>query len=118
MPSFTERVRQVFDVDMQEAGLVGLERLVWLRGCLGPQGIEIAHTKAAQAAIQTRARQIGVENLARDGQQVIQQQQHPAQFDRHGFLCRGQHRRQRTRGVRAVLKAGPPPAIKSVARYP
>ena len=119
MPSFTERVRKVFDVDMQEAGLMGLERLVWFRGCLVRQGVEIAHTMAVQAAIQTQAGQIGFEKLARDGQQVIQrQQQHPAQFDRDGFLRPGQRRRQLMRGVRAVLKAGPPPAINGVERYP
>jgi hypothetical protein len=39
---------------------------------------------AAQTAIQTRARHIGVEKLARGRQQVVQrQQQHPAQLDCH-----------------------------------
>lgn len=74
----------------------------------------------AQAAIQTRARHIGVEKLACDGQRVIErQQQHPAQLDRHGFLCRGQRRRQLMRRVRAILKAGPPPTgITGVQRHP
>ena len=38
---------------MQEAGLVGLERLVRLSWGLGPQGLEIADAMPPQAAIQT-----------------------------------------------------------------
>ena len=99
---------------------MALERLVWLCGHLGPQGIEIAHTMAAQAAIQARAGHIRVEKFARDRQQIIQrQQQRPAQLDRHGFLCPGQRRCQLMGRVRAVLKAGPPPpAINGVKRHP
>ena len=50
-------LRQVFYVDMQEAWLVGLERLVRFSRGLGPQGIEIAHAVAAQTAIQTATHQ-------------------------------------------------------------
>ena len=41
-------LRQVFHVDMQVSRRIGLERLVRLSGGLGAQGIEIAHTMAAQ----------------------------------------------------------------------
>jgi hypothetical protein len=105
---------------MEKTRLIGLERLVRLCGRFGPQGIEIAHAMAAQAAIQTRARNIGVEKLARHRQQVIQrQQQHPAQLDHNGFLWACKRRRQLKCCMRAILKAGStPPAINGVERHP
>ena len=113
-------LRQVFHVEMQEAGLISLECPVRLCGRLGSQGIEIADPMAAQTAVQARARHIRVEEFTTNGQKIVQrQQQHPAQFDRHGFLRRGQRRRQLMSGVRAVLKAGPPPpAVNGVERHP
>ena len=132
MPSFTETVWQVFNVGMHPLGDAlhhlpgngkpGSKVLNALCGSAGgwPQGIEIAHTVSAQTAIQTRARHIGVEKLARDGQQIIQwQKQHPAQLYRYGFLRRGLGRRQPMGGVRAVLEAGPSsPAVNRVERHP
>ncbi len=41
-------LRQIFHIDMQEAWLAGLERLVRLGGGFWPQGIEIAHPVATQ----------------------------------------------------------------------
>ena len=105
---------------MEKAGLIALERLVRFRRGFGPQGIEIAYPMAAQAAIRARARHMRVEKLTANGQQIAQrEQQHPAQLDRHGFLRRGQRRRQLMSGVRAALKAGPPPpAPDGVRRHP
>jgi hypothetical protein len=109
MAPFTEKVWQIFHVDMEKTGLIGLERLVRLCGCLGPQGIEIAHAMAAQATIQARSGHIRVKKFARHGQQIVQwQQQHPAQLDHHGFLRSGQRRSQLKCCVRAILKAGSP----------
>jgi hypothetical protein len=76
---------------------------VRLCGRFGPQGILIAHAMAAQTAIQTRARNIEVEKLARHRQQVIQrQQQHPAQLNHNGFL-----RSVQQGSKSAILKAQP-----------
>lgn len=52
-------LRQVLDVDVQETGLIGLERLVRGRRCLGLERIQIAHTVAAQAAVEPRAGRFG-----------------------------------------------------------
>ena len=84
MPSFTERVRQVFHVYMYEAGFISLKCFVRFSRSFGQQGIEIAYPMAAQAPIQTRARHFGVEEFMANGQQIVQrQQQHLAQLDRH-----------------------------------
>jgi len=98
---------QIFHVDMHEAWLAGLERLVRLGAHPGPQGIEIAHPMAAQAAIETRARDGRVEKLTANRQQVVQrQQQRPAQLHRHELLRAGQRRRQLMRGVLAMAESG------------
>jgi len=59
----TGHLRQEFDVDMQEAGLTGRERLVRLCGRPGPQGIEIAYPMTAQIA---PSGPIGSSPMARD----------------------------------------------------
>ena len=99
-------LRQVLHVHVQVARLVRLERLVRRLGRSWPQRPQVAHAVAAQAAIQARARHLGVEELAHDRQQVVQrQQQRLAQLDGHSFLRGRQRRLQTVRGVRAVLHA-------------
>ena len=73
---FFSHLRQILDVDMQIAGRIGLERLVLGPGRFRPQIAQIAHPFAiglepmaltgspAQTPVQSRARDIRVEELA------------------------------------------------------
>ncbi len=77
MRRFIRHLRQILDIDMDEARLIilkGFLRLIvvfWL----GSQRLEIRDALPPQAAIQTRTRDIGIEELARHRQQVIQGQE-------------------------------------------
>jgi len=53
----------------------GFEGFVGCRGGGGLEGVELAHTMAAQTAIQPRARGLAAEELAHHREQVIQRQQ-------------------------------------------
>jgi len=72
--TLVRHLRQVFDVDMQVTGLVGLELLVGgpQRGRL--QIAQIAHAMPTKASIQPRARDVRVQELADNGQQIVERQ--------------------------------------------
>ena len=61
-------LRQVFDVKVEIAGVVRLERLVHRSVWCGLQIAQAAHAVPAQATIQTRARRRRIEELAYDDQ--------------------------------------------------
>ena len=67
---------QVIDVDVQEARLVVLEGLqgLGLAFDLGLQASEVGDAVTAQAAVQARARDVGVDELPSYDQQVAQRQ--------------------------------------------
>ena len=98
---------QVLDVDVQEAGLIVFEGLE--RGGLAfhhrLKALQVRDPVAAQAPVQTRAGNVGIDEFTRHRQQVVQRQQHHApQLDNQHFLGRRQRRMQRVRTVRAVLR--------------
>ena len=97
-------LRQVFHVDVDVTGLVGLEGAVlWLRG-LGFQIAQIAHTMSPQAAVQPGTRGVWIKELAHNGQQVIQRdQQRLAQGHHDGLLRRRQRGLKPVRRVAAIL---------------
>ncbi len=99
---------QVFDAHMQIAGLVGLEGLV-----RGPQRFRLQvlqprHTMPSQTAIEPRARDVRVQELAHHSEKVVKrQQQGPAQRDSDSLLRRRQRRLQPVCGMAAVVHAVP-----------
>ena len=96
---------QVLHVHVHIARLVALERLVHRLWLLGLEGVEIARSMAAQAPIQTRARDMGTNELSGDRQQVIQgQQQGAPQVNHYGLLRWREHGLQAVGRVRAVAK--------------
>jgi len=100
---------QVFDVHVQVAGQVGLERLV--SGLLGgrQEVAQIAHPVPAQTAVQSGARHVRADKLAHHGQQVVQRQQQAAtQIDRDRLLG------GRERGLQAMGSVGT--VVEVVAR--
>lgn len=99
---------QVFDIDVNEAGLVAFEGLVGRSRRLGFERLQIAHTVATQASVQARARGAGADELAGDRKQIVQgQQQHLSEFDHDPFLRRRERGLKPMRRVRRILKAGP-----------
>ena len=100
-------LREVLDVHMQEArGVVleGLERLD-LALDLRLQALEVGDLVAAQAAVQSGSRDVGVDELPGDCQQVIQgQQQHAAQLDDEQFLANAQCRGEDVGAMRSILR--------------
>ena len=91
---------------MQVARLVGLERLVLWPGGFRLQIAQIAHPVPPQAAVEARARNLGVQELADHGERVVDRhQQRLAQNDRHRLLRRGQGRLQPVRCVAAIMHA-------------
>lgn len=104
-------LRQVLDVHVHEARLVVLEALG--RGRLGrlPTGgglqlAQVVHAVAAQAAVQRRARSLGIDELAGDHQQIVQrQQQQSAQLHHDGFLCRAERGAELVGPMAAVFHA-------------
>jgi len=77
-------LQQVFEVDMQEAGLIGLERPLRFSGGFGSQGIEIAHAMPPQTTIKARPRHIRVQELTANRQKITKRQQKKmAQLDDH-----------------------------------
>jgi hypothetical protein len=111
---------QVFQVDIQEAGLVCLECLARLSGGLGKQRPEIAHAVPPQAPIQARPLDVRVQKFTANRQKVVErQQQNAAQLDNHGLLGRRQGRLQSVRGGRQVLNAvAPLPLARRVFAHP
>ena len=97
---------QVLDVDVQVAGLIVFERLqgLGLAFWLGLQALQVRDPVPAQTAVQARARDIGVDELAGHDQQIIQRQEQrsPQLYDEH-LLRRSQSRGQLVRTVREVL---------------
>jgi len=100
-------LREVLDVHMQEArGVVleGLERLD-LALDLRLKALEVGDLVAAQAAVQSGSRDVGVDELPGDSQQVIQgQQQHAAQLDDEQFLANAQCRGEDVGAMRSILR--------------
>ena len=102
---------EVLDIDVQEAGLVVLERLERLDLALnfGLKALEVGDIMAAQATIKPRARDRRVDELPGHGQQVIEgQQQRAAQLHDEQLLTRTQGSGQGVRAVRAVLRVVAP----------
>lgn len=96
---FVWHLWQVLDIYMDKARLVVLERLLGHRFVAWQDGHQIAqvgHAMAAQAAPQAGPGDLGVDELARDGEQVVRRQQerfpqrHDDQFLR--WRQRGVHR--------------------------
>ena len=95
---------QILDVDVQVAGFVGLEAAMRGLGFLRLQRLQVAHPMPAQAAVEPRARDMRIEELAHHGQQVVERQKkRPAQRNRDGLLRRRQRRLQPVRHVAAVV---------------
>ncbi|CAM4420544.1 hypothetical protein PARU111607_18005 [Palleronia rufa] len=107
-PLLVRHLRQVFHVDMQIAGLIGPERLVRRLRRLWCEVAELAHPMSPQTAIQPGARDVRVQELANDGQQVVERQQQslPQRYGNR-LLGRGQRRLQPVRGVAVVVNAIP-----------
>ena len=92
---FIEHLRQVLDVDMDEARFAVLEGLGTGLLALGQdlQGAQLRHAVAPQAAIKPQVRNSRIDELARDQQQVIQRQkQHAPEFNHDGLLTPGSGR--------------------------
>ena len=105
-PILIGHLGQVFHVDVEVARLVDGKGAVLGLGSLRLQRPQVAHPVAAQAAIQPRARDLRVDELAHDRQQIVQrQQQSLAQFHRDDLLRRGQGGPQPMRRVRPVFEA-------------
>nr|WP_246004479.1 hypothetical protein [Plasticicumulans acidivorans] len=100
-------LRQVFDVDVQVARVIGPEaagRGVRF-GCRRAHVLKPRHAVAAQAAIQARAADPGVDESAGDDRQVIKrQQQGAAQLHHDRFLGCAERRLQPVRGMGAVQR--------------
>ena len=95
---------QILDVDVQVAGFVGLEAAVRGLGLLRLQRLQVAHPVAPQAAVEARAGNMRIEELAHHGEQVIERQEKRlAQRHRDGLLRRGQRRLQPVRRVAPVV---------------
>lgn len=67
--------RQRLHVDVHKARLVRRKGAVRSRARRRQQRLEVTHPVAAQAAIQPRARHVRVDELPRDGQQIIEREQ-------------------------------------------
>ena len=120
MPSFTERVGQVFHIYVDLAGLVGFEATVFWSRVLGLQIAQVPHSMAAQTAIQPRARGIRVQELPHHGKQIIERdQKRLAQGDRDNLL-RGRHGRlQPMRRMAAIINAvALAPLVNSLRAHP
>lgn len=101
---FVRHLRQILDVDVQVAWLIGLEATVGRLGLLRLQRLQIAHTMAAQAAVEARPRDLWIEKLAHHREQVVEwQQKRPAQRHRDGLLGGRQGRLQPVRRVAPVV---------------
>ena len=88
-PGFIGHLREVLVVDMDKTGLVGFKRLRF--DCIARLGRaqvrQPGDAIAPQAAIQRRAREVGVDELMHHRQQVIErQQQCAAQLDNESAL--------------------------------
>lgn len=68
---------QVFHVDMQVAGLVGLEGLVRGPRRLRLQVLQPGDAMPSQTAIEPRARYVRVQELAHHREQIVKRQQQP-----------------------------------------
>ena len=91
---------------MQVSGLVGLEAAALRPPRLDLKIAQVAHAMPTQAAVQTGARDMRVQELPHHGQEVIERhQQGLAQRHRHGLLSRRQGGLQPVRRVAAILDA-------------
>ena len=98
---------QVFDVDVQEAGLIVLEGFErgWLAFNHGLKALQVRDSMAAQTPVQTRPGHIGIDELTRHREQVVERQQHHApEFNNEYFLSSRQRRMQCVWTMRAVLR--------------
>ena len=97
---------QVFHIDMDVAGLVGLERAVFWFDSLGFEIAQVADAMTSQAPVEARARGVRVQELADHGKQVVERyQQRLAQSHRDSFLRRCQRRLKPMRRMAAILDA-------------
>jgi len=104
----------VNDIDVDEARLIHLERLLLhgtfalRRSQLGLQRAQVAHPMPMQAATQARTAGLGVDELPRHHQQVVQRQQQRApDLHNHILLRLRQCRPQMVRRVRTILHTVP-----------
>ena len=65
---------QVFHVDVQVAGFVGLEGAMRGLRLLRLQRLQVAHAMAPQAAVGVRPRDLRVEELAHHGEEIVERQ--------------------------------------------
>ena len=99
-------LRQVFDIDVDEARLVAFEGFVRLAGFFRLERIEVTHAMAAKTPVKTRACGLLANELTRNSQQVIQgQQQHLSKLDHNVFLCGCECGLKPLRGMGRVMKA-------------
>ena len=97
-------LRQMLDVDVDVARLVRLELLGLLPFNLRHQVLQRADAVALEAAVQRRPGELGLDELADDGQQVVdRQEQRAPQFDDDRLLGRREGRPQVVRRVGAIL---------------
>ena len=113
-------LRQVFHVDVDVTGFIGLEGAVFWPGFLGLQVTQVPHPMPTQAAIQPRARGVRVKELTDHGQQVVERdQQRLAQRHGDGLLRRRQCGLKPVRRVAAILDAvSLAPFIDGLRRHP
>lgn len=64
-------LRQLFHVDMQLAGFIGLDGAVLRLWCFGLQIAQVSYAMPTQAAVQPSAEGVRVQKLAHHRQQVI-----------------------------------------------
>jgi len=106
---FVGHLGQVFDIDVNEPGLVTFERFVGRRRLFGLELIEIANTVPAQAAVNPRSARLRAKKFASDRQQVVQgQEQHLPELNDDLFLRRRERGLQPVWGVRCIVKTVSP----------
>jgi hypothetical protein len=99
-------VRQVFHIDVDVPGLIGLEGAVLRPRCLGLEIAQVADAMPTQAAVEARARSVWIQELAHHRQKIVQRhQQRPAQRHGDGFLRGRQRCLKAVRRVAAILNA-------------
>jgi len=75
MPSFTEKVRQVFHVDMDVSRIVSIEGAVLRLLFLGREIAQVSYAMPPQAAVQPGTRGVRVQKLPHHGQQIVERDQ-------------------------------------------
>lgn len=117
---FIRHLRQILHVDMDVSRLIGLEAAVLGARRFGLQIAQISDAMPAQATIQTRARDVRVQELAHYGKQVIERdQKRLAQGHGDSLLGGRQGRLKSVRRVAAIFNAvAVTPLINGLFRRP